>query len=261
MDDEQLLRFSRQILLPQVDIEGQRRLLRASALIIGVGGLGSPAAMYLAAAGVGTLVISDHDTVDLSNLQRQIVHHSDEIGQAKVDSARRTLLRLNPGVTVRTIPRRLSGDALIEEAGGSQVVLDCSDNFRTRFEVNAACVAARTPLVSGAAIRFEGQIGVFDPRSDDSPCYHCLFPNEQNELDDTCVRNGVMAPLPGIIGSMQALEACKLLLGIGKSLSGRLLLLDALAMEWHALRVRKHPDCPTCSKRSAQGIAETAASG
>ncbi len=249
MNDEQLLRYSRQILLPQVDIDGQRTLLASRALIIGIGGLGSPAAMHLAAAGVGTLVLCDDDRVDLSNLQRQIAHHSDEIGQPKVDSARRTLQRLNPDVTVIQIPRRLEPDELTAEAGRSQVVLDCSDNFRTRFRVNAACVAARTPLVSGAVIRFEGQIAVFDGRSERSPCYHCLFPNETDELQESCTRNGVIAPLPGIIGSMQALEAIKLLLGIGRPLTGRLLLLDALSMDWSALTVPKHPGCPTCSDR------------
>lgn len=247
MDDQQLLRFSRQILLPQVDIEGQQTLLGSRVLIVGVGGLGSPAAMYLAAAGVGTLAISDDDTVDLSNLQRQIAHHSDEIGQAKVSSARRTLLRLNPGVTVIPIPRRLTGTALLDEVARSQIVMDCSDNFRTRFEVNTACVATQTPLVSGAVIRFEGQVAVFDTRLNDSACYHCLFPNEQDELNESCSRTGVAAPLPGIVGSIQALEAFKLLLGIGRTLSGRLLLLDALNMEWNSLVVRKHPRCPTCS--------------
>lgn len=247
MNDEQLLRYSRQILLPQVDIEGQRTLMESRALIIGVGGLGSPAAMYLAAAGVGTLVLCDDDRVDLSNLQRQIAHHTDEIGKAKVDSARRTLHRLNPEVSVMVIPRRLQREGLIEEVRRSHVVLDCSDNFRTRFDVNSACVAARTPLVSGAAIRFEGQVAVFDVRSEQGPCYHCLFPNEQEERDESCARSGVAAPVPGIIGSVQAMEALKLLLGIGRPSNGRLLLLDALNMEWNTLLVRKHPDCPTCS--------------
>ncbi len=247
MNDEQLLRYSRQILLPQVDIDGQQKLLNSRALIIGVGGLGSPAAMYLAAAGVGTLVLCDDDRVDLSNLQRQIAHHSDEIGLPKVESAQRTLLRLNPEVKVVPIPRRLTREELAEEARRSQVVLDCSDNFRTRFLVNAACVAARTPLISGAVIRFEGQVTVFDTRSDQSPCYHCLFPDEPDEHDASCTRNGVAAPAPGIIGSVQAIEALKLLLGLGRTLNGRLLLLDALNMEWTSLTVRKHPRCPTCS--------------
>lgn len=256
MNDEQLLRYSRQILLPQVDIDGQQRLMQSRALIIGIGGLGSPAAMYLAAAGVGTLVLCDDDHIDLSNLQRQIAHHSDEIGEAKVHAARRTLQRLNPEVTVIPIPRRLRAEELIDEAGRSHVVLDCSDNFRTRFQVNSACVAARTPLVSGAVIRFEGQVAVFDVRSEQSPCYHCLFPNSQHDAGETCAFNGVAAPAPGIIGSIQALEAFKLLLGIGKSLNGRLLLLDALTMEWNSVILRKNPHCPTCS-----GIVRSASPG
>lgn len=256
VNDEQLIRYSRQILLPQIDIDGQQVLLDARVLIIGVGGLGSPAAMYLAAAGVGTLVLCDNDRVDLSNLQRQIAHHNDEIGLPKVESAKRTLLRLNPDITVIPIPRRLTREELAEEASRSQVVLDCSDNFRTRFLVNAACVATRTPLVSGAVIRFEGQVSVFDTRSDQSPCYHCLFPDQPDEQDASCARNGVAAPAPGIIGSLQAVEALKLLLGLGRTLNGRLLLLDALDMEWTSLSVRKHPDCPTCSK-SAFRAADT----
>lgn len=248
MNDEQLLRYSRQILLPQVDVDGQQTLLDARALIIGVGGLGSPAAMYLAAAGVGTLVVCDDDRVDLSNLQRQIAHHSDEIGLPKVDSAQRTLLRLNPEIKVIPIPRRLSSEELAEEARRSHVVLDCSDNFHTRFLVNAACVAARTPLVSGAVIRFEGQVAVFDSRCDQSPCYQCLFPDEPAERGESCARNGVAAPVPGIIGSVQAVEALKLLLGAGRTLTGRLLLLDALNMDWTTLRIRKHPRCPICSE-------------
>lgn len=247
MNDDQLLRYSRQILLPEIDVDGQQRLLDARVLIIGAGGLGSPAAMYLAAAGVGTLVISDDDRVDLSNLQRQIAHHTDEIGQAKVESAGRTLRRLNPDVRVIAIPRRLSSTELRAEAERSQVVLDCSDNFATRFQVNAACVAGRVPLVTGAAIRFEGQVAVFDQRSPGSACYHCLFPDEAADNGESCVRNGVAAPVPGIIGTIQALEAFKLLLGIGKPLDGRLLLLDALAMDWHTIRVAKHPRCPTCA--------------
>lgn len=247
MDDDKLLRYSRQILLPQVDIEGQQTLLDSRVLIIGLGGLGSPAAMYLAAAGLGTIVLSDDDAVDLSNLQRQIIHHTDRIGQDKVDSAERTLRGLNPDVNVVGIPNRLRGAQLVDEVGRSQVVLDCSDNFQTRFEVNAACVATGTPLVSGAVIRFEGQLAVFKPGTDDSPCYHCLFPNEHEELDDSCVRNGVIAPLPGIIGSLQALETIKLLLQIGTPSWGRLLLLDGLTMEWNSLRLRRHPNCPTCA--------------
>lgn len=252
MHDEQLLRYSRQIMLSEVDIEGQQKLLASRALIVGVGGLGSPAAMYLAAAGVGTLVLADDDRVDLSNLQRQIIHHTDQIGQAKVESATNTLHRLNPDLRVIGLPRRLGADELAREAAQADVVLDCSDNFATRFAVNAACVEARTPLISGAVIRFEGQLAVFDARLPDAPCYHCLYPEApQTELEQSCVRSGVIAPLPGLIGSFQALEAIKLLLGIGVPSTGRLLVFDALSMERHTLRLRRHPHCPTCGRSSA----------
>jgi adenylyltransferase/sulfurtransferase len=248
MNDEQLLRYSRQIMLPQVDLEGQERLIDARALIIGVGGLGAPAAMYLAAAGVGTIVLADDDRVDLSNLQRQVIHHTDDIGKRKIDSARDTLRRMNPEVQVIGIAERLSGSGLEREASKADVVLDCSDNFATRFAVNAACVRSSRPLVSGAVIRFEGQVAVFDRRLAESPCYHCLYPDEMtNDPDQNCARSGVVAPLPGIIGSLQALEAMKLLIGAGKSLAGRLLLFDALSMEWTSLRLPRHPNCPTCS--------------
>ncbi len=245
MQDNQLLRYSRQIMLPQVDIEGQQKLLNARILIIGLGGLGSPAAMYLAAAGIGRLVLNDFDTVDLSNLQRQIAHDSDNLGLNKVESARLTLLRMNPEIQIEVISHKLEEEELENEIGGSDVVLDCTDNFSTRFAVNRACVRTKTPLVSGAVIRFEGQITVFTPGYDDSPCYNCLYP-DQGELEETCVRNGVIAPLPGIIGSMQALEAIKLIIGIGQTLRGRLLLLDALSMEWNRMKLMKNPQCPTC---------------
>jgi adenylyltransferase/sulfurtransferase len=247
MDDSLLLRYSRQIMLPQVDIEGQQKLSKARVLIIGLGGLGSPAAMYLAAAGVGRLALNDFDAVDLTNLQRQIAHDTTSLGAGKAESARQTLLRLNPGVQIDVIADRLETPDLHREIAASDVVLDCTDNFATRFAVNAACVHTRTPLVSGAVIRFEGQITTFTPGLDDSPCYNCLYPN-QGELEESCARNGVIAPLPGIIGSMQALEAIKLMLGIGQSLRGRLLLLDALNMEWNRLGFKKNPACPTCAK-------------
>lgn len=245
MNDQQLLRYSRQILLPQIDIDGQQRLLSARALIIGAGGLGSPAAMYLAAAGVGQIVISDHDAVDLSNLQRQILHGTPDLGRAKTASARDALARLNPDVEVIAIAHKLEGAELHQQTAAASVVLDCSDNFSARFAVNAACVKTGTPLVSGAVIRFEGQVAVFTPGQDDSPCYNCLYP-DQGEADASCVRNGVIAPLPGIVGAMQALEAMKLILQIGRSLAGRLLLLDALSMEWQSLRLPRNPGCPTC---------------
>jgi molybdopterin/thiamine biosynthesis adenylyltransferase len=248
MQDNQLLRYSRQIMLPQIDIEGQQKLFNARVLIIGLGGLGSPAAMYLAAAGVGRLVLNDFDAVDLSNLQRQIAHDTDNLGLSKVESAQHTLLRINPEIQIDLIGHALQGEELERQIAASDVVLDCTDNFATRFAVNRACVLTRTPLVSGAVIRFEGQISVFTPGYNDSPCYNCLYP-DQGELGETCIRNGVIAPLPGIIGSMQALEAIKLILGLGLSLRGRLLLLDALSMEWSRMHLKKNPHCPTCGSK------------
>ena len=254
MRDEQLLRYSRQIMLPEIEIVGQERLLGATALIIGVGGLGSPASMYLAAAGFGTLVLVDDDRVDLSNLQRQIIHHTDDVGRSKVDSAADTLRRLNPEIRVIGLPRRISGGELSEAVERADVVLDCSDNFVTRFAVNAACVHARRPLVSGAVIRFEAQLAVFDPKQPGGPCYHCLYPDEapRDEIEQNCVRSGVPAPLPGLVGSFQALEAIKVLLEIGTPSAGRLLVFDALTLEWHSLRLRRHPRCPTCSSPSGE---------
>ncbi len=246
MNDNQLLRYSRQIMLPQVDIEGQQKLLAAKVLIVGAGGLGSPAAMYLAAAGVGTLVIYDNDIVDLSNLQRQITHHTPDIGTDKVISTRQTLNALNPDVKVKAVKRRLEGGLLLQEVEAADVVLDCSDNFATRFAVNSACVRQRTPLVSGAAIRFEGQVAVFTPGKGNSPCYNCLYSSDGEELQN-CATNGVIAPITGIIGSIQALEAIKLIIGIGETLTGRLLLLDGLTMEWNAMKLRKNGNCPSCS--------------
>lgn len=245
MDDEQLLRYSRQIMLPAIGIEGQERLRDATALIIGLGGLGSPVAMYLAAAGVGTLVLADFDRVDLTNLQRQIAHTSARIGMAKVDSARETLKALNPETRILTLEQRLEGKALAEQVAHADVVIDGCDNFTTRFAVNAACRAQRTPLVSGAAIRMEGQVTVFSGQPD-SPCYHCLYPSE-GQLDETCSANGVLAPLVGVIGSIQAIEAIKLLTGAGETLDGRLLLFDALQMEWRNITLRPDPACPVCA--------------
>lgn len=247
MDDLQLERYSRHITLSQVGAAGQRKLLASRALIVGMGGLGSPAAIYLAAAGVGTLVLVDYDTVELSNLQRQVIHHSADIGRAKVESARDHLLALNPGVQVIAINGHLDGDALAREVAAADVVLDASDNFETRFALNAACVAARVPLVSGAAIRLEGQVSVFHNERDDSPCYRCLYRDDGGE-GDTCSLTGVLASVVGIIGTVQATEALKVLLGIGGTLGGRVLLLDALAMEWRTLRLRKDPGCPVCAR-------------
>lgn len=245
MNDQQLLRYSRQIMLPQVDIAGQQKLLAAKVLIIGAGGLGSPAAMYLAAAGVGEISIYDDDHVDLTNLQRQIAHHEADIGADKAVSSLNTLKALNSDVIVHAHAERISGEALQSAVNHADVVLDCSDNFSTRFAINSACVTARKPLVSGAAIRFEGQISVFLPSTADSPCYNCLYQMDGEELQN-CARNGVIAPLTGIIGSMQALEAMKVIMGIGDSLKGRLMLLDGLTMEWQTMRLRRNPHCPTC---------------
>jgi len=245
MNDNQLLRYSRQIMLPQIDIEGQQKLLAANILIIGAGGLGSPAAMYLAAAGVGTLTIYDDDVVDLSNLQRQITHHTPDIGTDKVISTQKTLNQLNPEVNIRAVKQRLEGEQLDLEVQQADVVLDCSDNFTTRFAINTACVKYQTPLVSGAAIRFEGQVTVFTPGKNDSPCYNFLYNSEGEELQN-CATNGVIAPITGIVGSIQALEAMKLIMTIGETLTGRLLLLDGLTMEWNTMKLRRNPDCPSC---------------
>lgn len=246
MNDNQLLRYSRQIMLPQIDIEGQQKLLAAKVLIVGAGGLGSPAAIYLASAGVGNITIYDNDVVDLSNLQRQITHHTPDIGTDKVISTRQTLNRLNPEVKVSAVKQRLEGEQLASEVMLADVVLDCCDNFSTRFAINKACVKHRTPLVSGAAIRFEGQVTVFTPGQNNSPCYNCLYNNDGEELQN-CATNGVIAPITGIVGSIQALEAMKLIINIGDTLTGRLLLLDGLTMEWNTMKLRKNPNCPTCS--------------
>jgi len=248
MNDDQLLRYSRQIMLPQVDIEGQERLLAAKILIIGAGGLGSPAALYLAAAGVGSLVIYDDDEVDLSNLQRQITHYTDDIGTDKVISTQETLNKINPEVKVRAVKQRLEGSKLEQEVDAADVVLDCSDNFTTRFAINAACVQYKTALVSGAAIRFDGQVSVFNA-AENAPCYNCLYGETGEELQN-CALNGVISPLTGIIGSIQALEAMKLVMGIGEALTGRLLLLDGLSMQWNEMKLRKNSACPTCAVKN-----------
>ena len=250
MNDDQLLRYSRHILLPQLGIEGQEKFRRAHALVVGAGGLGSPVALYLAAAGVGTLTICDGDAVDLTNLQRQIVHRSDAIGVSKAESARQTLATINPEVEVNALAERVTGARLEELVAGSGIVLDCSDNFATRHAINRACVAHRKPLVSGAGVRFDGQVAVFDLREAQSPCYHCLFPEHGDNEDMRCAVMGVFAPLVGIIGATQAAEALKLIAGIGESLNGRLLLLDSLAMEWRTVRLERDPGCAVCGERS-----------
>ena len=249
MDDHQLLRYSRHILLPEIGIEGQQRLLDSPALLIGAGGLGSPAALYLASAGVGTLTICDGDTVDLTNLQRQIVHREAAVGVHKVDSARDTLHGLNPAIRINAIAERVAGDRLQTLVAAADVVLDGSDNFATRHAVNRACVVARKPLVSGAGIRFDGQLAVFDLRRADAPCYACLFPETGETEEMRCAVMGVFAPLVGIIGAMQAAEALKILIGIGEALTGRLLLLDALNMDVRIISLKKDPACAVCAGR------------
>ncbi len=251
MNDKQLLRYSRQILLPQIDIDGQQKLLQTQVLIIGAGGLGCPAAMYLAAAGIGQITVYDDDKVDLSNLQRQIAHTTDDIGMEKVFSTRETLKKINPDTKVVAQAMRLAGERLENEVKTADLVLDCSDNFSTRFAINSACVRHQTPLVSGAAIRFEGQVAVFTPGKNNSPCYNCLYQNEGDDRQN-CATHGVIAPITGIIGSIQALEAIKLCLGIGENLVGRLLLLDGLSMEFNTMRLGKNPACPSCGDASTR---------
>jgi adenylyltransferase/sulfurtransferase len=246
VNDDQLLRYSRHILLPQIGVEGQEAIVNARVLVIGAGGLGSPAAYYLASAGVGTLVLADDDTVDLTNLQRQILHRTDSIGMQKALSGQRTLGQINPECHVVALTERLAGARLDEEVALADIVLDCCDNFATRHAVNRACVKLKKPLVSGAAIRFDGQIAVFDSRVADAPCYHCLFPEGQDVDAVRCAVMGVFAPLTGIIGATQAAEALKLLANCGTSLAGRLLLLDGLGMEWREIRVPKDPGCIVC---------------
>jgi adenylyltransferase/sulfurtransferase len=249
MDDRQLLRYSRHILLNEIGVEGQERIRAASMLVIGAGGLGSPAAFYLASAGVGRIVLVDGDAVDLTNLQRQILHTTDRVGSMKAESGRTTLAAINPEVEVRTIAHRVAAEELRPLVGEATVVLDCSDNFATRHAVNRACVAHAKPLVSGAAIRFDGQLAVFDRRRADAPCYECVFPAGDAE-DELCSIMGVFAPLTGMVGTMQAAEALKLVagegVGLGESVHGRLLLIDALTMNVHAVRVARDPHCVVC---------------
>ena len=244
MNDEQLLRYSRQIMLPQIDIEGQEKLLASRVLIIGMGGLGSPVAMYLAAAGIGHLVLVDDDIVELSNLQRQISHGTDDIGLNKAESAKDTILNLNPEITVTAYAKRLNEKELADEVLAADVVIDATDNFTSRFALNAHSVKTNTALISGAAIRMEGQVSVFN-KTPDSPCYRCLYKDE-GELDSSCSSNGVLSPVVGIIGSIQATEAIKVLLNIGESLDGKLLMFDAFQMEWRTLKLKKDPQCPVC---------------
>jgi molybdopterin/thiamine biosynthesis adenylyltransferase len=246
LNDEQLLRYSRHILLPELGIDGQQKLLAAHVLVIGAGGLGSPVSLYLAASGVGRITLCDHDKVDLTNLQRQIVHHTESIGKAKVESARDTLARINPEVKVEALRERVEGARIEELASGADVVVDATDNFTTRHAINRACVKFRKPLVSGAGVRFDGQVAVFDLRRNDSPCYNCLFPEAGDLEEMRCAVMGVFAPLVGIIGSIQAAETLKLVMGVGEPLQGRLLLLDALTMQTRTVKLSKDPACKVC---------------
>lgn len=247
MHDEQFTRYSRHMVLPQIGLEGQRKLLDSRALIVGMGGLGSPIAMYLAASGVGHLVLADFDVVELSNLQRQIIHADADVGRAKVESAEESVKALNPDVMVSTIAHVLDSDdeQLGPEIDEADVVLDASDNFETRFALNRACVKSKTPLVSGAALRMDGQVSVFQPALPQSPCYRCLYSDEVRG-GEACADVGVFSPLLGIIGSIQAAEAIKILIGAGETLIGRVIVIDALDMEWRTLKLKKDPRCPVC---------------
>ena len=248
MNPQEQERYSRQIKLPQVGNHGQQRLLDAQALIIGMGGLGSPVALYLASAGVGRLTITDFDRVDESNLQRQVIHRQEMIGELKAESARNAIERLNPQCMVEALDYELDGEELLERVRGADVVVDCTDNFPSRFELNHASLATGTPLVSGAAIRWEGQVATFHPRDPKSPCYRCLYPDTGIEAA-TCAMEGVIAPIVGVIGTLQALETLNVLLETGKGLSGRVMVFDGIAMEWQTISLPRNPDCPACTQR------------
>lgn len=247
MNDQQLLQYSRHLLLPEIDMHGQQAWLDASVLILGLGGLGSPVALYLASAGVGKLVLVDDDAVELSNLQRQVIHTTESIGEPKAESAAAQITRINPNIEVDVRVERLEEAAMVELVSSVDLVVDCTDNFTTRHALNRACYAAKKPLVSGAAIRFEGQVTVYDPRSEDSPCYRCLYP-ESAELDLNCSTSGVFAPLVGMVGTVQAAEALKVLANIGQPLVGRLLMVDALTMDWRTFKLRADASCPVCGE-------------
>jgi len=246
MNDDDLLRYSRHVLLNEIGVEGQERILDAHVLVIGAGGLGSPVALYLGSAGVGHITVVDHDIVDMTNLQRQVAHTMARVGSPKVNSIQTAIAQLNPGVRVTAIQARADAALLSKLVAQADVVIDCCDNFATRHAINAACVAHKKPLVSGAAIRFDGQVSVYDPRDEGSPCYACVFPEEATFEETRCATMGVFAPLVGIIGTMQAAEALKLISGAGKPLTGRLLMLDGRAMEFTEVRVARHAGCPVC---------------
>lgn len=261
MDDTDLLRYSRHILLDDIGVEGQERIAAGHVVVIGAGGLGSPVALYLASAGVGRITLVDDDTVDLTNLQRQIAHTEARVGQRKVDSARTAMLQINPGAVIEVVPRRADPELLDALVDLASVAVDCSDNFATRHALNAACVRRRVPLVSGAAIRFDGQVSVFDPRpqsdGNPGPCYACLFPPDTPVEEVRCAVMGVFAPVVGIVGSLQAAECLKLLAGTGRSLAGRLLMIDALDMDLRTIGISRNPDCPVCgdaARHADQGL-------
>ena len=242
MNDDQLLRYARHIMLPEIDVNGQEKLLASKVLVVGLGGLGSPVSLYLAASGVGSLTLADFDSVDLSNLQRQIVHKTSNIGQPKTESARQTLLNINPDIGIRTIGNRLTVEQLEAETERADVVVDCTDNFNVRYAINDACLKNKTLLVSGAAVRMEGQLMVVDPTNPDMPCYRCLY-GDAGEIELNCATTGIAAPVVGTIGTLQALETLKLITGIGESLAGYLLTWDAKHMDWRKLKLPKNPDC------------------
>ncbi|EDM46198.1 HesA/MoeB/ThiF family protein [Marinobacter algicola] len=250
LNDEELLRYSRQILMPTFDISGQTKLKSARVLVVGAGGLGCPVALYLGAAGVGHLTLVDNDLIEIANLQRQIAFEQADLGESKAEHLADRVRRINPDVSVTTLNECLEGDELQRQVNSATLVVDCTDNFNTRFALNRACVAARVPLVSGAAIRGEGQLSVYDVRDDNSPCYHCLYPEQGNE-DLTCSEAGVIGPLVGMIGASQAMEAVKVITGVGKPLVGRLLILDAWQMEWREMKLSRDPSCPVCSSRES----------
>jgi molybdopterin/thiamine biosynthesis adenylyltransferase len=251
MDDRQRLRYSRHLLLNEFGEEAQERLLAAHVLVIGAGGLGSAALLYLAASGIGRITVCDGDKVDLTNLQRQVVHRNESIGKSKAASAASTLAAINPEIRVEALDERAGPDRLMALVRAADVVLDCSDNFATRHALNRACVAHRKPLVSGAGIRFDGQIAVFDLRREDAPCYHCLFAEDARTEEERCATLGVFAPLVGVVGTMQAMEAIKLVTGVGETLAGRLVLFDALASRWHEVRLARDPHCRVCGAHRA----------
>ncbi|MEP3165021.1 MAG: molybdopterin-synthase adenylyltransferase MoeB [Marinobacter sp.] len=250
LNDEELLRYSRQILMPRFDVAGQSSLKSARVLVVGAGGLGCPVALYLGAGGIGHLTLADDDSVEVANLQRQIAFEQSDLGESKAERLADRVRRINPEVSVTALTERLEGDELERQVDSVSLVVDCTDNFNTRFSLNRACVAARVPLVSGAAIRGEGQLSVYDVRDDSSPCYHCLYPEQGNE-DLTCSEAGVIGPLVGMVGASQAMEALKVITGIGKPLTGRLLILDAWQMEWREMKLARDPGCPVCSRRES----------